>query len=219
MRILLVAPGQPDLDSVREIRILTSQHTVEILNGKVLPEDVYAVCRLRKFDAIHFATHSNSQYVALYEKAVLTADDVAQLIRMASVRLVVFNSCTSARLALVAVDHGATYAVYASEQLSDEAAWRFASAFYGGLRNGHGSFIVEAFDVANNRDGQYGLVVSTAHLLAQEHLSEQNAKAAQNEGTRRAPMTVKHLLIVLAFYTAFVVAALALTFIASGRGN
>lgn len=160
MRILMVAPEQPRLNTIPEIRIITQKHHVTLLNGGVTADDVYLACRMANYQVIHFATHSNATMVALSDGATLGADDIAQLARMADTECVVFNSCLSNQLASYCVRHGVSYVIYSNIELPDAEAWKFPAAFYDALSNGHSRDIVGSFTVADNGDGEYGLAIS-----------------------------------------------------------
>jgi len=162
VRVLLIAPDQRDLNTVPEIRIITQKHHVTLLNGVVTAEDVYAACRIIRFQVIHFATHSNAELVALSGVETLAADDIAQLDRMTGAECIVFNSCLSGKLASYCVAHGASYCIYSNVNLPDNDAWKFPAAFYDALSNGHSRDVVGSFAVADSGSGDYGLAVSLA---------------------------------------------------------
>ncbi len=159
MRILLVAPDQPHLNSIPEIRIVTQKHHVTVLNGPVSAADVYQACRSAHYQIIHFATQSTPFVVSLTAER-LGADDVAQLARMAEAECVVFNSRDAGRLASYAIRHGVRFAVFAHVDLDEVNAWKFPAAFYDALSNGHSRDVIGAYMVADNGDGTYGLVIS-----------------------------------------------------------
>lgn len=165
MRVLVIAPDQPGIDTLPEIRSIQRRHHMSILGGVVKPQDIYDACRDTRFDVHHYATHSGPQGALLSEGVLFTAEDIAQVARMKDTETIFFNSCESGRLASYAVRHGVRYAIHTNIDLLDGDAWKPAMTFYGYLENGHSRDIVGAFVVADSGDGDYGLQISPPYIL------------------------------------------------------
>lgn len=164
MRVLVVAPDQPGLNTRPEVRQIQRRHHMSVLDGSVTPEDVYQCCRETAFQVIHFATHSGPEGVVLSNGAVFDAEDIAQVARLQETPCVFFNSCQSGKLASYAVRHGVRYAVHTNVDLEDSEAWKAVLAFYDVLQNGHGRDFVGAYVMADSGDGDYGLSVDPNYL-------------------------------------------------------
>lgn len=201
MRILLVAPNQPGLNSVPEIRALSDMHRVSVLNGTVTVADVYDAARHSPRDIIHFAAHSTPDAIQLSD-GVLSPEDVAQIARITGAKLVFFNSCLSARHAAYAVSHGVTYAISTTVEISDVDAWRTPLAFYEALaeqRDTIGTIdYAAAFGQADSGNGNYALSVSISNQSNIEVLlaelrglhNEVSALRQDNDIQRRVMVTL-----------------------------
>lgn len=202
MKILLVAPGMgtgtggsdtrhlvggighsAPLDTIPEIRALTSMHRVTVLNGTVTAQDVYNACRQEQRDIIHFAAHSDEYKVLLSGDETLDAEDIAQIARIARCRLVFFNSCRSARLATYAVAHGVQFAIATTVDIPDREAWKTPLSFYGYLHEQMAAVqdplkvdIPAAFRGAVNGEGTYMLLTS---IQRQSEIADLAAKMYQ----------------------------------------
>ena len=99
MKVLLVAPTQPDLPNILdEVQdIVNSGLTVHPLLGQVRHVDVLREITLGKYDVLWLATHGNDEGVLLSD-GLLPASLLTSLAR-GRVRVVVLNTCSSAQAA------------------------------------------------------------------------------------------------------------------------
>lgn len=168
VRILVIAPDQPGLNTRREVRQIQRKHHMSILDGAVTPEDIYQAVRETAFDIHHYATDSGPEGVALSDGVIFGPDEIAGVARIKETPCLFFNSCNSGRLAAYAVRHGVRYAVHTNIELADADAWKPAVGFYESLQNGHGKDYVGAYIVADSGDGDYGLSVDPEYLAGLE---------------------------------------------------
>lgn len=171
MRVLVVAPNQPGLNTRPEIRQIQRRHHMSVLDGTVTAEDIYQACRETAFDVHHYASDSGPEGMLLSDGALFTAEDIAQVARLKETVCLFFNSCDSGKLASYAVCHGVRFAVHTNVQVEDNEAWKPALAFYESLQNGHGKDFVGAYVVADSGDGDYGLSVSPTYLQELQHMA------------------------------------------------
>jgi len=172
MRVLVIAPDQPGIDTLPEIRSIQRRHHMSILGGIVKPQDIYDACRDTRFDVHHYATHSGPTGALLSDGVLFTEEDIAQVARIKGTETLFFNSCDSGRLASYAVRHGARFAIHTNVDLAESDAWKPALSFYSYLENGHSRDIVGAFVVADNGDGDYGLQISPPYVQELQRQSE-----------------------------------------------
>lgn len=164
MRIIIIAPEQPGIDTIPEVRAIQSWHSVSTLSGRVTSQDIYRACQDTNFDVLHFATHGGPQGIALSDGELFTAEDVAQVARIHDTQGVFFNTCESGVLAAYAVRHGVKWAVSAETKLLENGAWKMPYSFYSALRNGNRRDFVGAYILADSGDGDYSLIVSPTYL-------------------------------------------------------
>lgn len=95
MKVLLVAPTQPDLpNALDEVQdIVNSGLTVHPLLGQVRHVDVLREITLGKYDVLWLATHGNDEGVLLSD-GLLPSSLLTSLAR-GRVRLVILNTCSS----------------------------------------------------------------------------------------------------------------------------
>lgn len=173
LRVLVIAPDLPGIDSVPELRAITAVHQASVLSGRVTCRDVYQQAREQPHRILHFAAHSSDDVVRLSGGEFLTPEDVAQIGRLTGAELVFFNSCRSGLLANYAVRHGLDYAVYCNVELQDAQAWKMPEAFYDFLLDQpqaaadcadygarYAADYAAAFHRADSGQGVYGLAVS-----------------------------------------------------------
>lgn len=160
MRILLVAPEFPDINSAPEIRTITELHTVAIYNGSVSLHDLYEVCRNNDYDVIHIASHAGKSgnsdafhaWIELSNHEVLTPQDIVNLTSFAQAKLVFLNTCDSSIIASYITLHSVPACVYTNIDLKDKNAWIMPMSFYttlswmekSGSVDMHRSFILSA---------------------------------------------------------------------------
>jgi hypothetical protein len=164
MRVLVIAPDQPGINTRPEIRQIQRRHHMSVLDGTVTATDIYECCRETHFDVHHYATHSGPDGVELSNQVIFGPEEIAQVARLKETQTLFFNSCQAGKLASYAVRHGLRYAVHTNIDLEDAEAWKAAIAFYGSMENGHAKDIVGAYVVADSGDGEYGLAVSPTYI-------------------------------------------------------
>ena len=173
MRVLLVAPDQPGINGIAEVRAITSQHRVMVLNGPVSVADVYDAARHGRYDILHFAAHSHDRELDLSAGEVMTPEDVAQVGRNAGAKLIFFNSCRSGLLADYVIRHGVAFAIHSNIELPDDDAWKMPSVFYDFVaeqRDRNAVDYASAFEQADAGDGVYGLSVAIDRCSSWEPL-------------------------------------------------
>ncbi len=164
MKILIVTPDVNGIDAIGETRRIQQWHDCAILHGTVTAEDVYRTVQEKAFDVIHFATHGGPDGVLLSSNTLLSAEDIAQFVRLRETQGVFFSACQTGRLASYAVRHGAKWAISSEVDLPDGEAWKLAAAFYSHQRNGHSKDFVGAYVLADSGDGEYALHISPDYV-------------------------------------------------------
>ena len=164
MRVLVAAPDQPGINAIPEVRRIQAWHDCALLYGAVTTEDIFRACQEKAFDVLHFATHGGPEGVRLSAGETLTAEDIAQMIRLRETKGVFFNSCNTGRLASYCARHGAVWAISSEIDVVDGEAWKMAAAFYSHQRNGHSKDFTGAYVLADSGDGDYALHVSPSYL-------------------------------------------------------
>ena len=175
LRVLLIAPDLPGIDSVPELRAITSIHQVVVLSGRVTARDIYQQARERPRSVLHIATHSRDDAVQLSDGELLAPEDVAQIGRLTGAELVFFNSCRSGLLANYAVRHGLDYAIYCNVDLQDGQAWKMPQAFYDFLHDQECAIAdyAAAFYRADSGQGVYGLAISPQMIHSWQTILEE----------------------------------------------
>lgn len=164
MRVLIVSPDDPSIDSIPEVRFIQSIHHTSVLRGTVAEMDIFAACRETAFDIIHYASHGGPEGVKLSNGVIMDADTIATAARLRETKGLLFNSCEAAVLANYAVRHGVQWALSADGELENDEAWKLPAAFYGAMRNGNAGDFVGAYILADGGDGMYGLRVNPLYL-------------------------------------------------------
>ena len=172
MRILFVAPDDPDLNHLPEIRRISAMHTVHVLAGPVTLHDIYDAVR-DAYDVVHFTIHMQADDLAL-DAMALTADEwidlatAAQICKLAKAKLVFFNTCLGARFGAYAVQHGTPAAIFTTIAMPVTVAWRLPLAFYERCSQiEEQERVVDfktALDSVDSGDGLYGCLVSRAYF-------------------------------------------------------
>jgi len=149
-----------------EIRYLTSLDNIRVTvlsNGDVKSQTIYEACRRQRFDAIHFAVHSDDDKIEV-NGDIIHAEDIAQLSRLCRANLVFFNSCVSGRLSSYLTRHGVDFSICNNTPLADSEAWKTPLAFYDFINSQistSGTFsIPEAYDESSPDDGEYGIYIN-----------------------------------------------------------
>jgi hypothetical protein len=164
VRILLVCPDIDGVNSIPEVRRIQAWHDCSTLYGTVTIEDVYRLCQEKQFDVIHFASHGGPDGIQLSNNIILTAEDIAQAVRLKETKGVFLNACNTGKVASYVVRHGALWAISSEIELNDADAWKLASAFYSHQRNGTAKDFVGAYLLADSGDGEYSLVLNPAWI-------------------------------------------------------
>ena len=164
VRVLLVAPDQPEITSVPEIREISSKENLQttILNGPVTCQDVFRYCKDR-YDIIHFVTHGDENGLILSD-GLFEAPDIAQAARVARASIVFMNACDSSELAGYIVSHGVLWSIQGNSQIPDDKSWKIVLAFYSALAGVRPAQVVTAMKVAFDGTGAYGHTVSLEFL-------------------------------------------------------
>lgn len=189
IRVLLIAPDQPGVNSIPEVRTITALLRVTVLNGTVTAQDIYAEARYGKYDVLHFVTHSEDYAARLSNDETLSPEDVAQVARLCGAQLIMFNSCRSGVLAAYAVRHSVPFAIHCNIELLDREGWKLPLAFYSLLAEQMASTgvldIPAAWDGADTGEGLYGLAMRVEQFTAVSKLAvevaEQRAKLTRIE--------------------------------------
>lgn len=218
MRVLIIAPLAPELNTIYELREIQKQHSVTILNGAVVAKDIYDACRDQRFDSIHFAGHGGETGVWLSDGDILTPEDIGQICRMVGAKLVFFNACETGVPAAYAVRHGAFFALFAIRKLPDAQAWKLALVFYHAMSNGASENIIAAFLIADGGEATYSMVISPMYVqeLVNESLRLQRDQIARDQiATTSITITRRTAATITATYvTLLTVLLLAITILA-----
>jgi hypothetical protein len=168
LRVLLVAPDtQIKLENKTEIAQITDleQVRVRVLPGYVSARSLYEAVKDGRYDIIHFASHSNADYISLNGDK-LSASDLRQVCNSARAQAIFFNSCDSVKMGSALVQRGIEYAISTTVELADSDAWKMPLLFYESLNNqitDTGTFnIPQAFFATAPGDGTYNLMVALA---------------------------------------------------------
>ena len=165
MRILLIAPDQPDINNIPEIRALSDTHQTTVLNGRVSNQDIYNYIGRSAYDVVHFATHQAATEDA-FDKILLSNGElldlaaVTHIAKLSNARLIFFNLCNASRFAAYLVRHGVPACIYTTLALKDSNAWQTPWHFYEEARrqekvNPHVE-LRRIFDQVDPGDGIYG---------------------------------------------------------------
>ena len=173
LRILLCVPQTENLNVIPEIRELTSNHAVTVLNGPVSLNDVFQACK-NEFDILHFGGHGDNKGFRLSATEQLSATDIAQLSRMSHARIVYLNACGMGEVAgrisrLIDIrNHKPRYIIYSPQpELKDKEAWQCPLTFYNELaQNGtkDESSVITAFLTADAEGTRYNMIISPNFL-------------------------------------------------------
>ena len=189
IRVLLVAPDQPGVNSIPEVRTITALLRVTVLNGTVTAQDIYSEARHGKYTIIHLVTHGDDYSLALSNGETLSPDDVAQIARLCGAQLILFNDCRSGVFSDYAVRHGVPFTIRCNVELKDPEAWKLPLSFYSLLAEqmatGGALDIPAAWDGADTGEGLYGLAMRLEQFTAVSKLAlevaEQRAKLLRIE--------------------------------------
>jgi hypothetical protein len=201
VRILLIAPNQPDINAIPEIRALSDTHQTTVLNGHVSSQDIYSYIKNRAYDIIHFATHQAADENT-YDKILLSGGEtldlagVTHIVKLASASLVFFNLCNASRFAAYLVRHGVPACIYTTIALKDSVAWQTPWHFYEEVRRQEAvSKPVEfrrIFDLTDPGDGVYGWNSGIDYYLGAVE-SIQTTLKALTDAERQTKITVTAL--------------------------
>jgi len=141
LRILLIAPDQPGINSDPEVRDITAMHTVNVIAGNVSARDLYNVCQYNEFDVIHIIDHNEEgsdrsvvSKIPLSNGDSLDAQDVVELAQACEARGVFLNTCNSSFYAAYAVRRGIGFAIFTTLNIADSSAWKAPLVFYSALQ-------------------------------------------------------------------------------------
>jgi hypothetical protein len=179
MRILLIAPDQPDINSIPEIRRLSEMHTTHVFNGPVSYDDLLDAVRHNEYDAIHFATHIRADdyrklnSMALSGRDYIDLNRAVQLCKLGKTKLAFFNLCLAARFGAYLAQRAAVpFVIFTTVEIQDDHAWSTAVSFYERCRrvelSGQPMDYKELLESVDSGDGLYYWAAATdyyGHLL------------------------------------------------------
>lgn len=228
MKLLLIAPDQPNLLLVPEVREITSTHHAVVLNGKVTARDVFDACKQSGgFKAIHFAGHGSDEGLELSNGEILSPKELGQLCRMAKIEIIFLNACHTGVPASYATRHGARYAIYGIRELDDGSAWQMPLAFYNALRNGHSDDVVGALEVADDGSAYYGWTIAPSFLTSlineirtlTERLLLLEKQVTESTNNETFKITKANVVKITSVYLVIIAALVVVIFIAANWGG
>lgn len=174
MNILLIAPDQPGINNIPEVRNMSEMHRVHVFNGTVDFESLHDAVRHNSYDAIHFATHMKADATAL-DIMALSSDDyidldrAVSLCKLANARIAVFNLCLAARFAAYVVHRGIYFAIYTTVEIPDVDAWTLPVSFYERVRRAErqNTTTIDYYEILesiNTGNGVYHWTASTNYF-------------------------------------------------------
>lgn len=200
MRILLVAPDQPDLSWASEIENVTYGHHATVLAGKVDDARLTNASAGESYDVVHFVAHADDEGVEM-GGWILPPIQVAQLARHVGAQLVFLNTCRSLFMPQFLIDQHipAVISHTSKSGVNDRNALKIATYFYEKLSQNKGDFH-KAYMAVSPHDGTFSWSSNGSYLGALEPLAHQISAMEQ---------TIKWLFIGLGVETALLVANLA----------
>lgn len=130
MRVIIFAGGD-EFESGLEIQGIAEKHSVyPVPVTRITAQGIYDVVANHRCDIVHWALHSGSEGIQLPDGTIFGADDIARVAKTAGARVVVFNSCESARLATIVAFKGVEFVFYGTGKPDNADALHFAAAFY-----------------------------------------------------------------------------------------
>lgn len=161
----MIAPDQPNINTVPEIRSLTDTHQTTVLNGRVSSQDIHSYIKTSTYDIVHFACHQAADEttydrILLSEGETLDLAGVTHIAKLSNAHLIFFNLCNASRFASYLVRHGVPACIYTTIALKDANAWQTPWHFYEEVRRQEKARTpVEfrrIFDQIDPGDGIYG---------------------------------------------------------------
>lgn len=148
MKILLIAPNNPNLPSIdAEIGDITHYHDTKLVVGDVRETDIQAAIREGPYDVIWFATHGGEAGIQLSNEIVIDPIGIELYVVNSGADLCVLNTCASEETARKIIVGGKADIVYTiSNEVGDTDAQRFAALFSKALSETED--YKEAFDLA-----------------------------------------------------------------------
>lgn len=155
MRIMLIAPTvTPAINTIPEIRSITSTHTCLVLHGEIAIDEIYNHAQRGSYDIIHIGAHSTT-----YDR-----EDVLQFVRVSGASLVFLNACHSAEMGSFLVSRGVPFVICTNIELEDREAWKMPLTFYEYLARQERSMrqvsFANAYVQAEDGDGSHAFLVS-----------------------------------------------------------
>lgn len=180
MRILLIAPDQPGINAIPEIRVITAAHTTHVLNGPVTIKDIYAAVSANEYDIIHFAGHIRGDYGELDELQLsngeyMDLDSATRMAKLGKAKLVLFNICLASRFATFMIRNGVPCVVFTTVEIEDYTAWELPCTFYEECRRaerlGTPLDFKRIFDTVDSGDGRYSIIFSQDSYISMFQLA------------------------------------------------
>lgn len=165
MRIAIFATSE--LQTFPEYQDMARRHRVTPFlaeSGDTL-RDWHNELRHSTFDVLHFAGHIVNDdrdwpTRLVIGNVTMEMEDVVNLSRLSSAKMLFFNSCDSAMIANYAIHNGTPAAVYTTAPLADRDAWKFPLMMYETLARQEDEDVLidyrRAFEQAVERNGFYG---------------------------------------------------------------
>jgi hypothetical protein len=177
MRILLIAPANPDLPSISaEIAAITRHHDVTLVVDIVREIDIQdAVEKGHPFDVIWWATHGGPDGVLLAVGHTIDASAMTDYVERSEARLCVLNTCDSEEVAYRIIAGGRADMIYTiTADIKDPEALRLATQL--SIELAESDDFEAAFDKVKGARGavKYRFLKATAALRSLT-LAAQNA--------------------------------------------
>lgn len=130
MRVIIFSGGD-EFEGGLEIQGIAEKHSIYPVPARLITShNVYDILASHPCDVVHWGLHSGPDGIELPDGTIFSADDIARSARTAGARIVVLNSCESARLATIVAFKGIEFVFYGTSKPTNEEALQFATCFY-----------------------------------------------------------------------------------------
>ena len=201
MNILLIAPDQPGINNVPEVRKMSEMHRTHVFNGTVSYEDLHDAVRNNAYDVIHFATHMRASMEEL-DSMALSGDDYIDLDRavtlckLANAQIAVFNLCLAARFAAYLIHRGIPFTIYTTVEIKEHEAWTLPVTFYERVRRiertGGTIDFHDILESINTGNGIYHWAASVQYFVALIRPIESRVEALAKQLIKIAEIVAHH---------------------------
>jgi len=171
MRILLIAPEQPGINSDPEVRYISAMHRVHVLAGRVSAQNLYEACQHNTYEILHIVDHNaqgvdreTPSKIPLSNGESLDAQDIVELAQACNAQGIFLNTCNSSFYASYAVRRGVNFSVFTTLEIRDNSAWKAPLVFYSALEQQEKAGTVDFYAayLSLSDDGVYGWTSSRA---------------------------------------------------------